>query len=41
MYSVTIFVALGFTLAGQLLQMPAAAPLIAKISKLLMQDLQL
>jgi len=41
MYSVIMCVVLGFALARQLVQMPAAAHLIPKISELLLHDLQL
>jgi len=39
-YSVTISVVLGFALAGQLVQMPAAAHSIPIVSELLRDDLQ-
>jgi len=41
LYSVTMCVVLGFALAGQLVQMPATAHLIPKISELLLHDLHL
>jgi hypothetical protein len=41
LYSVTMCVVLSFALAGQLMQMPAAAHSIPKISELLLHHLQL
>jgi len=41
LYSATMCVVLGFALAVQLVQMPAAAHSTPKISELLLHDLQL
>jgi len=41
LYSVTVCMVLGFAPAGQLVQMPAAAHSVPKISELLLHDLQL